>query len=178
MRNHVCVFRSSLPTTASSCCFKMWAERRRFFWNVSEFTIGNVSEETVLGLCEAAPFSHTAPCLLYLRTAHFTSRFYFLLAELLLHANQHRLLPRQGFSFFSSVQASLHCLTDSSSSSFEITRLIFHLIVYLKQISLRVSMDVAHVTQCFCLNFSEWECMLKCLGFHISFSSKRLYSSV
>lgn len=178
MRNHVCVFRSSLPTTASSCCFKMWAERRRFFWNVSEFTIGNASEETVLGLCEAAPFSHTAPCLLYLRTAHFTSRFYFLLAELLLHANQHRLLPRQGFSFFSSVQASLHCLTDSSSSSFEITRLIFHLIVYLKQISLRVSMYVAHVTQCLCLNFSEWECMLKCLGFHISFSSKRLYSSV
>lgn len=131
-----------------------------------------------MGLCETAPFSHTVPCLLYLRTAHFTRRFYFLLAELLLHANQHHLLPRQGFSFFSSVQASLHCLTDSSSSSFEITRLIFHLIVYLKQIALRVSMYVAHVTQCFCLSFSEWECMLKCLGFHISFSFRRLYSSI
>lgn len=172
MKTHGCVCPSSLPTAASSCCSKIWAERRRFFWNVSEFTIGNVSEETFWGLCEAAPFSHTAPCLLYLRTAHFTRRFYFLLAELLLHANQYRLLPRQGFGFFSSVQASLHCLTDSSSSSFEITKLIFHLIVYLKQISLRVSMYVTRVTQCFCLNFS------KCLGFHISFSSRRLYSSV
>lgn len=102
-------------------------------------------------------FLTLALCLSYLRTTHFTKRFYFLLAELLLHANQHQLLPRQGFSFFSSVQASLHCLTDISSSSFEITRLVFHLIVYLNQISPRVSMYMTHVTQCVCLNFSRWE---------------------
>lgn len=143
-----------------------------FFGNVSEFTIENVFEVTFLhSPCgeNLYIFSHwPRVCPIsgqHISRAGFTS----------LQQNQSSMqtsisfYPSRGFSFLSSVQASLHCLTDSLSSSFEITRLIFHLIVYLNQNSHRVKMYMTHVTCRVCLNFSRQECMLQMLSWSSCF---------